>query len=95
MTRLTFKNLDENTLTNSKRLLFPDGFIYFTLDIKNLTYNILNVKGNKVLKSGGEKTLGNCKKSIKNTLKELGVTFNDDIRNHMKEEVLNEQSEKL
>jgi len=87
MTRVTYKRNEDGTLTNSKRLLAINKFVYVTI-YPNNAWQIEEVRdpGNE-LKFGVGIHLTETKKQVKKALIELGVQFQDEVRTRLPKEM--------
>lgn len=88
MTRLTYENTDNGLRQSRKVFLLPTGQIVRVV-LNGLFFEIVETTSKEVLVAAQSQNSVGLKKDIRNSLVNLGVTFNPDVRTRTPKEVTN------
>lgn len=83
MTRIRYDRY-ANKLVNKEPVLLGTELIQVTLDLGTLTYEIKTIDTNRIVATGDATSAAYLKMKVKKLLRQLGVNFNDEIRNTSK-----------
>lgn len=80
MTRIRYERYGDK-LVNKEHIMLGKDLIQVTLDLVLYQYEIKTVDGGRIVATGNATSSAYLKMKVKKLLRELGVQFNDEIRN--------------
>lgn len=86
ITRLTYENTENGLKQSRKVFLLPTGQTVRVV-LNSLSFELIETSSKEILVSGQSKNSVELRKDVRNSLLNLGVVFNSDVRTRMPKQV--------
>jgi len=80
MTRVKYRFDPSTNRYTTPHMVSSNDMVYAILDVTTLTFEIYSITTNQVVQTGSGVSLNMLKKNTKKALRDLGVSFQDEVR---------------